>query len=76
MSLNLLWIVAWHMVGRLISPRNNEAVMNKILILVFSLLFCGCADYSTNASVNGVRGPNDLVPQPFPDPKPDPNASR
>ena len=43
--------------------------MDKVLILIFALLLCGCADsYATHANVNGVSGPNDLVPQPFPDP--------
>jgi hypothetical protein len=42
----------------------------KALILMFSLLLCGCADYSTNASLDGIRRPSDLVPQPFPDAKP------
>jgi len=42
--------------------------MDKILIFIFALLLCGCADYSTRARVDGIGSPNDLVPQPFPDP--------
>ncbi len=42
----------------------------KLLLIVAALLVCGCADYSTNATINGLHSPNDLVPQPFPDTTP------
>jgi hypothetical protein len=45
--------------------------MKKILLLFLVFTLAGCADYSMNPSVNGLRSPNDVVPQPFPSPAPD-----
>jgi hypothetical protein len=44
--------------------------MNKVYLLILSLLLCGCAEYSVSPSIDGLRSPSDLVPQPFPDAKP------
>ncbi len=45
--------------------------MPKILLFILTLALASCADYSMNPSVNGLRSPNDVVPQPFPSPPPD-----
>jgi len=45
--------------------------MNKVLLLILVFTLAGCADYSMNPSVNGLRSPNDVVPQLFPSPPPD-----
>jgi hypothetical protein len=47
-----------------------EAMNKVLLLLLLSLFLSGCADYSVGTSVDGVRRPSDLVPQPFPDPPP------
>jgi hypothetical protein len=50
----------------------KETQVHKLLILILFLLLCGCAEYAMNPSINGLHGPGDVVPQPFPDAKPTP----
>jgi hypothetical protein len=44
--------------------------MLKVFLLILSLTLCACSEYSTNARLDGLSRPSDLMPEEFPTPPP------